>query len=455
MKWTPRIGPTDQSLGPEHAQKDSGRPCFTARVPEGRQGLLPSIRTEPTTLSLFTGAGGLDLGLEDAGFVVAGCLELDSACRETLMYNRAWPLLEGGDLAARRPVDILQELGVSQGQLTMVSAGPPCQPFSKASQWRNGRVEGTAHRFASTLHSLVEVIEAALPNVVLIENVTGFLRSGSGNGISGLDVLTAGLSRVNVKNGVDYKPHVLNLDAAQYGVPQHRRRVFVIAARDGSAFRLPAPTHGRGLRPGFPRFATAWDAIGDLASRDDGPPATGSWAKLLPSIPEGQNYQFHTGRGDGEPLFGWRTRYWSFLLKLAKNRPSWTIQAHPGSATGPFHWNSRRLSLRELARLQTFPDAWEFSGGVTAGRQQIGNAVPVAVGELLGREIRAQLLGDAITPGPLKNIPSQRSDCPAPEAPAHVPESYLSFRGIHGEHPGAGLGPGAKRRLDASAVVDA
>ena len=86
-------------------------------------------------------------------------------------------------------------------------------------------------------------------------------------------------------------------------------------------------------------------------------------ADLLPAIPEGENYLFHTNRGAGVPLFGWRTRFWNFLFKLAKDRPSWTIQARPGPATGPFHWTNRRLSARELCRLQTFPDGLRFDRG--------------------------------------------------------------------------------------------
>ena len=120
---------------------------------------------------------------------------------------------------------------------------------------------------------------------------------------------------------------------------------------------------------------------------------TGKWAGLLKSIPEGKNYLWHTPRGAGEPLFGWRTRYWSFLLKLAKDRPSWTIQAAPGPATGPFHWKSRLLSIEEVARLQTFPIDYEFTGDRRSMLRQIGNAVPCAIGELLGLEIRRQLLG--------------------------------------------------------------
>ena len=93
--------------------------------------------------------------------------------------------------------------------------------------------------------------------------------------------------------------------------------------------------------------ATAWDAIGEfsLRSKADELKVRGQWADLLPSIPEGENYLWYTARKGGLPLFGWRTRFWSFLLKLAKDRPSWTIQAQPGPAIGPFHWENRMLSV--------------------------------------------------------------------------------------------------------------
>ena len=97
---------------------------------------------------------------------------------------------------------------------------------------------------------------------------------------------------------------------------------------------------------------------------------------LLPTIPEGQNYLWHTERGGGEPLFGWRRRYWSFLLKLAKDLPSWTIQAQPGPATGPFHWDNRRLSVREMARMQTFPDNVVIKGEYAPGTCSASLAMP-------------------------------------------------------------------------------
>jgi DNA (cytosine-5)-methyltransferase 1 len=176
---------------------------------------------------------------------------------------------------------------------------------------------------------------------------------------------------------------------------------------------------------------------------------TGRWARLLPSIPEGQNYLWHTARNvprGGESLFGWRTKYWSFLLKLAKNRPSWTLQAAPGPATGPFHWTSRLLSTLELCRLQTFPDGYGIQGDRRAARKQLGNAVPAAIGELLGLEIRRQILGENVRAS-LTLIPTRRNDCPPPEVVAEVPEEYRSLRGVHQDHPGTGQGPAAITRV--------
>ena len=117
----------------------------------------------------------------------------------------------------------------------------------------------------------------------------------------------------------------------------------------------------------------------------------GRWAKLLPSIPEGKNYLWHTDRGGGERLFGWRTKYWSFLLKLAKNQPAWTIPAQPAQNAGPFHWRNRQLRTSEMLRLQTFPSDI-FVAGTRAERQrQIGNAVPPLLAEVIGRAIIASL----------------------------------------------------------------
>jgi DNA (cytosine-5)-methyltransferase 1 len=227
----------------------------------------------------------------------------------------------------------------------------------------------------------------------------------------------------------------------------------VVGSRDDVAFELPRPTHidpaDADWTDNRPRHTTAWDALHDLPKRiDPSTKANGKWAELLPTIPEGNNYLWHTDRGGGEPLFGWRRRYWSFLLKLAKDQPSWTIQAQPGPATGPFHWDNRRLTMREMARLQTFPDNVEILGNIADAQKQLGNAVPSLLAEIMARAIAAQLLnrpasGDA----PSLALRVAPLAPPPPRVPAPVPKRFLALRGQHAAHPGTGKGARASVRV--------
>lgn len=400
------------------------------------------------SISLFTGAGGLDLGLEAAGFDVSLCVEIDEGCRATLKQNRPnWKLAEPGDITALKPQEIMEQAGISKsGELTLLAGGPPCQPFSKSGYWVNGDAKRLADPRSKTLRSFLKIIETALPEIVLLENVKGLAYAGKDEG---LQLLLRGLKSINKKFNTDYNAQLLHINCVDYGVPQRRERVFIIAHREGVPFCAPPPTHCDQAeilagKKSTETFLTCWDAIGDLDT--DSWPADldpkGKWAKLIPSIPEGENYLWHTERSGGKPLFGWRTRYWSFLLKLAKNKPSWTIQAAPGPATGPFHWKSRRLSIRELCRLQTFPDSYEILGSYNEAHRQIGNAVPPAIGALLGFEIRRQLMGKTIESSRLF-LPTKRGACPESEPARRIPKSFGSLIGIHSEHPGVGLGPRA------------
>jgi len=398
-------------------------------------------------ISLFTGAGGLDIGLEAACFDVAICVESDPNARETLSINRpGWPLLEPGDIHAHRPEDILAQARLKHGEPALLAGGPPCQPFSKAGYWVNGDAPRLSDPRSKTLTAYLAMVEAALPQVILLENVNGLSYNGKQEP---LQFLLDSIKRINNRAGTAYEPMVFRLNSAEFGVPQIRERMYLVADRDGRLFAPPAATHAppHRLNGTLQPYVTSWDAIGDLDSDDCAESlwARGKWAALLPSVPEGRNYLWHTARMGGLPLFGWRTRFWSFLLKLAKDRPSWTISAHPGPSTGPFHWRSRRLSVLELCRLQTFPDQYELRGGYGAARRQLGNAVPPLIGEILGHEIARQFLGRApnLT---LRFLPTRRADCPPAETPASVPTQYLSLAGDHPDHPGAGLGPGAVRR---------
>lgn len=389
----------------------------------------------PTVVSLYTGAGGLDLGLEAAGFATRVCIEMDGDSVRTIEHNRNWPVI-AREISTVPTKEVLRVAKLRVGEADLVAGGPPCQPFSKSAYWSTGDTKRLADPRASTLGEFMRVVEGVLPKVFILENVFGLAYEGKDEGIR---FLQERLEEINRKRRVHYSwsPKVLN--AADYGVPQIRERVFIIGARDGKKFQFPEPRcvpiegrEGQAALFEMDPYRTAWDAIGDLNNIDqDGALKVGGrWAALLPSVPEGQNYLWHTERGAGLPLFRWRSRYWSFLLKLAKNRPSWTIQAQPGSAIGPFHWKNRRLSTREMCRLQTFPDDYEILGGVTAVQRQLGNAVPSALAELLGLEIRRQLLGHLTVPHAteLSLVPPRRL-CPPPELVGAVPAPFKSLAG--------------------------
>jgi DNA (cytosine-5)-methyltransferase 1 len=410
------------------------------------------------TISLFSGIGGLDFGFEAAGFETRVALELDKTSCRTIRLNRDWTLIEGdiNDVSSR---DVLSAAQLTVGEADMLIGGPPCQPFSKAGYWARGDSLRLDDPRADTLTGYLRILRDTQPRAFLLENVYGLAYAGKDEG---LRHILDGIDQINRDVGTRYKVSWRVLNCAEYGVPQVRERVFLIGARDGRDFRFPEATHAKnGAIEGelFCRkelFRTAWDALGDLPR-----PTTeevealrpgGRWGDLLPSIPEGENYLWHTNRGGGEPLFGWRTRYWSFLLKLSKRLPSWTIQAQPGSAIGPFHWDSRRLTFAELCRLQTFPDGLKIDCGRTEMQRMLGNAVPSLVAEVLAREVRRQLL-DAPVFEQLKLLPPKLDRVPPAVTVAAVPTKYRQFIGVHAAHPGTGKGRQALSQAAAMKVA--
>ena len=219
-------------------------------------------KRQPRVISLFTGAGGLDLGLEAAGFQNRLCVEVDADARATLASNRpSWVLADPGDVHhyARHPDDLLLAAGLKCGEVELLGGGPPCQPFSKSGYWSRGQSLRLEDPRARTLHAYLYVVESTLPQVLMLENVRGFTFAGKDEG---LQLLETGLKRINRRRGTRYALNVLNLNAAHYGIPQFRERVFAVASREGKELLPPERTHGEGA--GLIRFATAWDAIGDL-----------------------------------------------------------------------------------------------------------------------------------------------------------------------------------------------
>lgn len=395
------------------------------------------------SISLFTGAGGLDLGFAATGINPELCLEIDQDARRTLQRNRpTWNLLPDGDVERIRPVELLREIGADPGDLDVIFGGPPCQPFSKSAYWARDAFDPLADPRTRPLLHVNRLVEAALPRAVVLENVA------NATGVHGTAVsfFARALDRINRRHGTSYRPQILRCNAVDFGVPQLRERSFVVALRDGSHCATPMPSCGAADR------RSAWEAIGDLEISPTEAQALavrGKWSELLPSIPEGSNYLHHTSRGAGEPLFGWRTRYWSFLLKLAKDRPAWTLQASPGPATGPFHWDNRQLSVAEMKRLQSFPDQYEIAGSYQSQRRQLGNAVPPALAEAVAWSVK-EALGFPVDRPPSPFVISRRAVAPPPAAIAPVPSQYLVLRADHKAHPGTGLGPRARERAAAS-----
>lgn len=400
-----------------------------------------------SVISLYTGAGGLDLGLEAAGLPVRLAVEMDTRACDTLRENRGrnWQVFQG-DIHDLESVEICERSGLAPEEPDLLVGGPPCQPFSKSAYWRSGDTKRLDDPRADTLTAYLRVLRDLRPRAFLLENVHGLMFRGKDEG---LQLLRDTVNAINAATGTSYSFSVQKLNTADYGVPQTRERVFIVGERSGKIFSFPDPTHrdpdfAMDLLDRAPRrepWMTAWDAIGDLENDDDASLRVGgAWGDLLPSIPEGENYLWHTSRGGGMPLFGWRRRYWGFLLKLAKRRPAWTVQAQPGTAIGPFHWRSRRLSMRELCRIQTFPDDYNVIGGRSDVQRQIGNAVPSLMGEILGRAIRQQFLDLPTRSRGMKFAVRRRPGMPPPVPVKRVPKKYHKYAGDHAAHPGTGLG---------------
>lgn len=344
-------------------------------------------------VSLFSGCGGLDLGLERAGFNVVFASDIDPHCAASYELNfPGTPFYEG--TAGKLTKDLLAKVskGETLGHVDLLAGGPPCPPFSKSRFYRTEKPRALEDAVGEeTINAYLTVLEALRPRAFILENVAGLAYKVHE---SALNLI------LNTAEDLGYAISKRVINAADYGVPQMRERFFVVGMLDGE-FEFPDPTHAK--RPGSTLestdclpWVTAGDAIDDLDTEenadDTGHFAGGKYHDLLKEIPPGDNYLYFTAkRGHPNPQFEWRKRYWSFLLKLSPGLPSWTIQARRSNNMGPLHWRNRILRIEEVMRLQTFPDDWHLSGTVERQWRQIGNAVPPLLSEALGKTLQAQL----------------------------------------------------------------
>lgn len=330
-------------------------------------------------ISLFSGAGGLDLGVEAAGYRCAAAVEYDSDAADTMEKN--FPGLHSPvirrDILEVPTKEILRAAGLKgRERPELLVGGPPCTPFSKSGFWLEWKRSGLDPD-ASLLQAYTRVLAEARPRAFILENVYALTYNNQASRPA-FDRLRREIDEA----GYDCNWAVLN--AADYGVPQLRPRLFIVGAPKRTPTpELPEPTHGgrwerRSTGDMARPHVTTGEALAGLHTLPEPEEVVrGRWQHLLPKVPPGDNYlHFTAERGHPEPIFEWRSRYWSFLLKLDPAKPSPTIQAQPGPNVGPFHWDNRRLRVPELKRLFTFPDDFEFAGRRASIQAQVGNSVP-------------------------------------------------------------------------------
>ncbi|TDX74854.1 DNA (cytosine-5)-methyltransferase 1 [Rathayibacter sp. PhB151] len=363
-------------------------------------------------ISLFSGAGGLDLATERAdasplerddpgsGLVrIAVATDYNDPALATLRANFTDAQTLTGDIRNLRSEQLLATAGLKREEPVLLIGGPPCTPFSKSGFWLEEKRESRDPN-ASLLDEYVRMVRETRPEAFILENVQGLTYKTHREQFERL---------LRSLGELGYNPQWKVLLAADFGVPQLRRRVFVVGRRDGGAFTFPEPTHSgwserdRKIDSTKIPHVTAAEAFRDLplALAADDEIVDGEYGQLAAEVPPGQNYLWHTSRYGGQDRFEWRSRYWTFLLRLDPNRPSSTVQAQPGPWVGPFHWENvdlgggteraRRLRVGEMLRLMSFPDDFELVGTRSDAQRQLGNAVPVELGKAVSRALLTQL----------------------------------------------------------------
>jgi DNA (cytosine-5)-methyltransferase 1 len=362
-------------------------------------------------ISLFSGAGCLDLAVDrcasgpGSGKQIVGPFEVvvatDHDARAIASFEANFPGVPTivGDIRRLATADLLDAAGLREGEAELVVGGPPCTPFSKSGFWLEEK-RTSADPNASLLDEYARIVAETQPRAFVLENVQG---------------LTYGTHQAQLKRVIGqltaagYEPRYQVLMAADFGDPQLRRRVFVVGRRDGGVFEFPETTHAGWSehtkdydllkKP----YVTAREAIGPLlpGAPEPGEVVEGTYAELLAEVPAGQNYLWHTPRYAGRNVFKWRSRYWTFLLRLDPNRPSTTLQAQPGPWVGPFHWDNvqncggvqraRRLRVPELKRLMSLPESFIVEGDRSTVQRQLGNAVPLELGKAVMGTLARQL----------------------------------------------------------------
>lgn len=344
-------------------------------------------------ISLFSGAGGLDLASMLAGVPVIASTDFDADCVRTLRANEHFGgtrIIEGNLFEIGS--EVFKEIAKKQKtKRPIVIGGAPCQPFSKAGYWvGNKSRKGINDPRAALVDEYLRVVADVRPAGFVFENVESLLHPTNRSIVD---------SFIDIVAGLGYEHRIVRANAIDYGVPQRRKRVFIIGTMGAFKGDGPKKTHcapADAEKLGLEPHASAGGAIagyeGDEYAEAYEVTEGGTYHGDLCQVPPGMNYKALTAwYGYENPKFVADKRFWSFLLKLSPDMPSWTITAQPGPWVGPFHWRNRRLRAPEIAAIQTFPKGYVFAGSRRSVQKQIGNAVPPLMGKAMVEFLKESL----------------------------------------------------------------
>lgn len=359
-------------------------------------------------LSFFSGAMGLDLGLEQAGIDVVLACEFDKWCQKTISHNKPeMPLID--DINKYSANEILELSGLRRDEVDLIVGGPPCQAFSTA-----GKRQAFNDTRGNVFLKFIDLIGEIKPKYAVIENVRGLLSAplrhrphaerGGDKLYSCIEEMPGGALNhvIQMLRSFGYGVSFTLYNSANFGVPQVRERVIIMCSRDGSEMPFLKATHSNNPEFNLPPWRTLRDAIADLDfDAQDHINFPDSRVKYYNLLKEGQYWKNLPSElqreAMGNSFFsgGGKT---GFYRKLAWDKPSCTLVTNPAMpATDICHpERSRPLTVSEYKRIQQFPDHWVIMGSFLQQYRQVGNAVPVGLGRAIGDLILAYDKGQAL-----------------------------------------------------------
>ncbi|MCI5074407.1 DNA cytosine methyltransferase [Oricola sp.] len=350
-------------------------------------------------ISLFSGAGGLDLGLEMAGWQCRYASDIDPDAVATIEANRAAKLrcgahlafadahVEKADVTKLHGADILASAGAKRGEIPLIAGGPPCQSWSSAGHQLG--FDDPRGRLWSDFVRIAEEIDARW---LVFENVRGLLTARGADGVPGSALATI---RKNLLHA-GFQTTVALLNAADFGVPQRRVRLFIVGYRAGDAPAFPSPTHtkngdeAQGLSP----WVSLGDCLSEIAPVSDQEiiRPTGKMALELAGIPPGSGVKSMGKVESTRPGGHWGYKQGAFVADPALPSRTVTASSQQDWLRDPM-LGLRRLSPRECAALQTFPETFVWAARRSAQYRLIGNSVPPRLAAAIGSQLLGAVAG--------------------------------------------------------------